>query len=199
MQNSLRTIRAEFTQTTTNAMLKLPLVAEGRFFMTKPESIRWEYLRPEQMRFVIAGDEYTGYYPERRQAEQRNIQRWSERIFRFIGLGQASDELSKFYDIRLEREAAGPDGAHLLILEPKKKRVRKRIVEEVRFFVDATTFLPRRVEHTSAGGGSRVIEFHEIEVNPELSAALYRVELPPGVKVTQGFGGLPGLGADDAR
>ncbi len=195
VQNSVLTLRAEFTETTINQLLKDPLVAEGLFYMTKPDAIRWEYATPEEMKFVIAQDRYTGYYPSQQRAEQRSVKRWSERIFRFIGLGQGSQELRKFYDITL---VAPVDGSplHHLLLSPKKKRVR-RLVDEVHFFVDPQTFLPARVEYLT-DTGSRVIEFQVIQLNPDLAASLYEVELPAGIKITEGFGGLPGLGAPEA-
>jgi len=198
VQQAFTTLSAKFSETTSNDLLAEPMVADGRFYMTKPDSIRWEYERPEAMRFVITHDQYTGYFPERKQAETRNISRWSGRLFRFIGLGQVSSELEKLYDIRLEHAAESPDGTHVLVFEPKKgkRRVRKA-VEDVRFWVDARSYLPTRVEYQGANGHKRTIEFSEIRLNPDLSAALYQVELPPDVKVTKGFGSLPGLGDDD--
>ena len=73
VQLSIQTLSAEFSETTTNQLLKEPIAAEGRFYMTKPDAIRWEYSSPEEMSFVIARDEYTGYFPARKKAEKRNI------------------------------------------------------------------------------------------------------------------------------
>jgi len=201
VQNSIRTLSAEFHETTTNPLLVEPIRAEGRFYMTKPTAIRWEYSRPEEMRFVIADDQYTGYFPEQRRAERRNIQRWREHIFRFFGVGQASGELGKFYDIRLDAVHNDVPGTHLLVLEPKRKRVRKR-VDEAWFWLDAATYMPRRVEYRGTDGRSRRIEFREIRINPDLAAGLYRVDIPNGVVVTTGFSGLGSFDPDrtgDAR
>jgi outer membrane lipoprotein-sorting protein len=169
-------------------------VATGRVYLTKPDSIRWEYSDPEDMRFVIADDSYTGYFPERNRAEKRKIGRWREQLFRFLGLGQASTELAKFYDIRVEEPGREMAGTHCLVLSPKKKRVRKRM-DEVRFWVDGKTYLPVRVEYNGReDGNARVIEFENMRVNPELAANLYSVELPPGVQVTTEFSALSGFG-----
>jgi outer membrane lipoprotein-sorting protein len=197
VQRSIHTLSAEFEETTSNRLLKEPMVAEGRFYLTKPDSVRWEYQRPEEMRFVISRDQYVGYFPERKRAERRNIRRWRERIFRLVGLGQASDELRKFYDIRLEGSPEDEPGTYLLVFEPRKRRVRKR-VDSVRFWVDDSSYLPRRVEYRGSEGTLRTIRFLSISVNPDLSAALYDVDLPDDVEITTGFGGLPGLG-EDAR
>ena len=196
VQASIHTLSAEFVETTTHAMLMEPIIAEGRFFLTKPDSIRWEYSHPEEMRFVIASDQYTGYYPGRKTAEKRNVRRWSEQLFRFFGLGQGSAELSKFY--RIELGHTDESGAFLLLLEPRKKRARKH-VEQVRFLLDGSTYLPRRIEYGGNGGNGRLIEFRSIQVNPDLSAGMYEVDLPADVTVTKGFSGLPGFSPDSAQ
>ena len=144
------------------------------------------------MRFVIADDQYTGYYPRRKRAEKRDVRRWGEQLFRFLGLGQASDELAKFYHIRIDDRASQDDATVLLLLDPKKKRVRKRM-ESVHFWIDARTYLPVRVEYASANGNTRVIEFDSMSVNPEISASLYVVDLPADVEITKGFSALSGF------
>ncbi len=186
VQDSVRTLTADLTMTTHNSLLKEPVVYRGRFFMTKPSSVRWEFDTPEEMRFVIANDEYVGYYPGRKKAERKNIQRWSERLFRYFGLGQGSKELAKFYRISLEDAAAEAGDTHVLILEPRKRRARKR-VEQVRFEVDGKTMLPKRVEYHGSEGDVRIVEFEHTRLNLELSSSLYRMELPADVEVTTAF------------
>ena len=193
VQDGMQTISAEFTETNTNALLNEPIVATGRFFMTKPDAIRWEYTTPEKMSFVISADEYTGYFPARKKAEKRNIRRWRDQLFRFFGVGQGSAELGKFYNIRL-RET--DDDSYLLSLSPKRRRVKKR-VDEVLFWLDAKTYLPKRIEYRAKDGTGRTIEFEKIQVNPDLAAGLYRVELPDDVTITDGFSGLSGISTDN--
>ena len=192
VQDAMQTISAEFVETNTNALLNDPIVANGRFFMTKPDAIRWEYTTPEKMSFVISADEYTGYFPLRKKAEKRNIQRWRDQLFRFFGVGQGSAELGKFYNIRL-RET--DDDSYLLSLSPKRRRVKKR-VDEVLFWLDAKTYLPMRIEYRSADGTGRTIEFEEVQLNPDLAAGLYHVELPDDVTITDGFSGLSGISTE---
>jgi outer membrane lipoprotein-sorting protein len=197
-QDKVRTLSADFVQVTTNPMFVEPVRAEGRFFMTKPDSIRWEYRTPEEMSFVIANDRYTGYFPARKKAEKKNVQRYSKKIFRYFGLGQSSADLLKAYDITLTEPEEGSDGTHLLVLEPKKRRARKR-VERVRFWLDAKSYLPVKVEYRGKDGGTRVVEFTEVRVNPDLAANLFTVQIPSDVTVTSGFSGLPNFGSSSTH
>jgi len=192
VQESIHTMSAEFTETTKSTLLKDVIVAKGKLYLTKPAAVRWEYTSPEEMRFVIANDTYTGYFPVRKQAERRDIRRWGEQLFRVLGIGQTSAQLAKFYKIQIVEEETPVAGRVLLVLDPKKRRVRKRM-ESVRFWIDEQTLLPVRIEYRTHSGSTRSIEFDHIEINPELSASLYVMELPPDVEITKGFSALSGL------
>jgi outer membrane lipoprotein-sorting protein len=189
VQGQIRTLSAEFTQTTRSPLLKDPIIAKGQFYLTKPDSVLWEYQLPEPMRFVVAEGSYTGYFPERKRAERRDIKRWSEQLFRFFGVGQGSKELSKFYDLALGDPGSDEKGAYLLVLSPKKRRVRKN-VDEVRLWVDAATLLPVRIDYVGKDGNQRELRFFNTRLNPDLAAGLYNVKIPAGVPITNGFSGL---------
>lgn len=189
VQGDIRTLSADFTWTTESPLLQEAMVSEGRLFLTKPDSVRWEFTSPEAMSFVIAHDEYVGYFPAQKKAERREFARASKRLFRYFGLGQASDELSEVYRIRLgESDLADAD---LLVLEPKKRRARKRIAD-LRIWVSRETGLPVRVAQASGNGGRRTMEFAAVRVNPQIARGTYDLELPSDVTVTSSADGLGG-------
>ncbi len=189
VQGQIRTLSAEFIQTTRSPLLKDPIVAIGQFYLTKPDSVLWEYSSPEPMRFAVADGKYTGYFPERKKAEKRDIKRWSEQLFRFFGVGQGSKELGRFYDISLGEPGHAEAGSYLLVLSPKKRRVRKRI-DAVRLWVDTKTLLPVRIEYAGKDGNEREIRLMNTRFNPDLAGSLYDVAIPEGVPITNGFSGL---------
>ena len=197
VQDAIRSLSAEFTKTSANPLLREPAVSRGRILMSKPGSVLWEFREPEEMRFLIAGDTYTGYFPERRRAERKNIRRWSETIFRFLGLGQGSEELKKFYDISLGQPGPEMKGTYLLDLEPKKRRVRKR-VDTVRLWVDARSHLPVQFAYHTSQGAEETIRFRDVRVNPDLSAGLFTLDIPKDVAIVTGMSGLGGLGGAPA-
>jgi outer membrane lipoprotein-sorting protein len=189
VQAQIRTLSAEFVQTTRSPLLKDPIVAKGQFYLTKPASVLWEYSTPEPMRFAVSDGTYTGYFPERKRAEKRDIKRWSEQLFRFFGVGQGSKELGKFYEITLGETGSDEKGEYLLVLSPKKHRVRKRF-DEVRLWVDATTLLPMRIDYVGKDGDEREIRLLNTRLNPDLAVGLYNVAIPADVPITSGFSGL---------
>ncbi len=198
VQESIQTLSAEFTETTRSTLLKDEIVAEGKLFLTKPDSVRWEYSAPEEMRFVIADDQYTGYFPVRKQAEKRDVRRWGEQLFRFLGLGQASSELSEFYTIRMGDEDQQQPDSVMLVLDPKKKRVRKRM-QSVKLWIDSETLLLTRVRYASQNGDTRTVDFATMTVNPDLAASLYVVEIPDDVEVSKGFSALSNLSQESSN
>jgi outer membrane lipoprotein-sorting protein len=189
VQAQIHTLSAEFVQTTRNSILKEPIVAEGEFYLTKPDSVLWEYSSPEPMRFVVSKGQYTGYFPERKRAEKRDIKRWSEQLFRFFGLGQGSKDLAKFYAITLGPSEPDMKGTYLLVLSPKKRRVKKN-VEEVKLWVDVSTLLPQRIDYVGKDGNERQIRFLNTRLNPDLAAGTYNLQLPSDVRVSEGFSGF---------
>jgi len=189
VQAQIRTLSAEFVQTTRNSLLKEPVVARGEFYLTKPDSVLWEYSSPEPMRFVVSQGQYTGYFPERKRAEKRDIKRWSEQLFRFFGLGQGSKDLEKLYAITLGSAGDDMKGTYLLVLSPKKRRVRKN-VEEVKLWVDTTTLLPQRIDYVGKDNNERQIRFVKARLNPDLAAGMYSVTIPADVRVSEGFSGF---------
>lgn len=189
VQGQVRTLSAEFVQTTRSPLLRDPVVAKGQFYLTKPDSVLWEYSAPEPMWFVLAGGAYTGYFPERNKAEKRDIRRWSQQLFRFFGVGQGSKELGKFYEIALGDTGKDEKGSYLLVLSPRKRRVRRN-TNEVRLWVDAASLLPVRIDYLGKDGNEREIRFLNTRLNPDLAAGLYNVKIPAGVPITNGFSGL---------
>jgi len=189
VQAQVRTLSAEFVQTTRSPLLKDPVVAKGQFYLTKPASVLWEYTSPEPMRFAVDAGEYTGYFPARKKAEKRDVKRWSEQLFRYFGLGQGSTELGKYYGIALGDPGTDDTSSYLLVLSPKKRSFKKKF-DEVKLWVSATTWLPVRVDYIGKDGGEHEIRFVNTRLNPDLAAGLYQVKIPAGVPITNGFSGL---------
>ena len=60
-------------------------------------------------------------------------------------------------------------------------------------------FLPAKIEYRGKGGSTRVVEFKEIRLNPELASNLYTMQIPAGFTITTGFGGMGGLNPGEAQ
>jgi len=188
-QKETTTLVAGFSERKDLKLLAKPVLSRGEFFYNRPNQVRWEYLEPDRKVFVITESMYIAYYPALKRAEEVPIKKFvGKRLFRFIGLGQSIEELGKYYDIRLAPQSDIKE-THLLLLTPRKKRVRDHVAE-MKIWIDAATFLPRQLQYLEADGDSTLLTFHDIQVNVEVASARFRIELPKDVVVSETFNGF---------
>jgi len=188
-QQGTATLVARFTEEKRLRLLERPRFSQGRFYYNRPNQVRWQYELPERRVFVITEDRYTAYFPAEKRAENVDIKKFvGKRLFRFLAVGQSTRDLAKYYDIA--RVVDGSlEGTHLLVLTPRRERVRERLAM-LRIWIDARTFLPRRIAYEEPDGDSTILTFHDLHPNTDLAASEFRVDLPPDVLVSSTFGGL---------
>jgi outer membrane lipoprotein-sorting protein len=188
-QKETITMVAEFTERKDLRLLAKPVLSRGEFFYNRPNQVRWEYLEPDRKVFVITENMYVAYYPALKRAEEVPIKKFvGKRLFRFIGLGQSIDDLGKYYEFNLAAES-DIKGTHLLLLQPRKKRLREHVAE-MKIWVDAATFLPRQLQYIESDGDSTLLAFHDIRVNIEVASDQFHIALPKDVVVSETFNGF---------
>ena len=188
-QKETITLVASFTEQKDLKLLARPVISRGKFYYHRPNQVRWEYLGPDRKVFVITESVYLAYYPSLKRAEEVPIKKFvGKRLFRFLGVGQSIDDLARYYDFELAPES-GIEGTHLLILTPRKKRMRERVAE-MKIWVDAETFLPRQLAYVESDGDSTLLSFDDIRANTEVEARQFRIVLPRDVVVSQTFNGF---------
>lgn len=191
-QQETTTLVASFTEEKSLKILARPVVSHGRFFYTRPNQVRWEYETPERRVFVITENSYVAYFPTEKRAENVEIKKFvGKRLFRFLAVGQSTQDLAKYYNIARVVDGT-TQGSYLLVLTPRRVRVREHLAV-LRLWVDADTFLPRRVVYEEPDGDSTSLAFEDLRPNVDLPAAAFRVELPSDVLISSNFNGL-GLG-----
>ncbi|OLD63667.1 MAG: hypothetical protein AUI47_08505 [Acidobacteria bacterium 13_1_40CM_2_68_5] len=183
------TLVAAFTEKKDLKLLARPVLSRGELYYNRPNQVRWEYVEPDHKVFVITEDMYVAYYPALKRAEEVPIKKFvGKRLFRFIGLGQSIDELGKYYEFQLAPQSDLKD-THLLLLVPRKKKLRERVAE-MKIWVDTSTYLPRQLQYVEADGDSTLLTFHDVRTNVEVAATRFRLELPKDVVVSESFNGF---------
>jgi len=188
-QRETSTLIAGFTERKDLRLLARPVLSRGELYYNRPNQVRWEYLEPDRKVFVITEDRYLAYYPALKRAEEVPIKKFvGKRLFRFIGLGQSIEELGKYYEFRLATQNDLQD-THLLVLVPRKRKLRDRVAE-MKIWVDAASHLPRQLQYVEADGDSTLLTFHAVRSNVEVAAGRFRLELPKDVVVSESFNGF---------
>jgi outer membrane lipoprotein-sorting protein len=188
-QRATTTLIASFSEEKRLKLLARPVVSRGELYFQRPNQVRWEYLEPDRKIFVITEDRYVAYYPALKRAEEVPIKKFiGRRLFRFIGLGQSIDELSQSYTFRLE-PASDLEGTHLLVLTPRKRKVRERMAE-MKIWVDDTTHLPRKLQYSETDGDTTILTFETLRPNVDVATGRFHLDLPKDVVVSDTFNGF---------
>src|SRR5438876_4923111 len=97
-QKKTTTLQADFKQEKTLALLSKPEVASGHFTYQKPNNVLWTYESPKRVTMLIANGMMTTYYPDLNKAEQIEVKRYQDRIFKYMGASGALDELGAWFN-----------------------------------------------------------------------------------------------------
>jgi outer membrane lipoprotein-sorting protein len=182
VQNGITTLQAGFTQHRVSHLLAAPSDSRGRFYFHVPGEVRWEYQAPRAMTVLISGGVAITYRPAEKRAERVEVGRVQRRVFHFLGAAEPLDALKNYFSFTFRDPG---DGANYeIILEPTTHMLRKRVTR-VDVKIDRSRFLPVALSYTEPDGDSTSWEFHDIVVNQPLPEDLFRLQLPPDVKVVQ--------------
>jgi len=179
-QASVKSIQADFKQQKSLALLAEPQRSRGTFAYEKPDRVRWNYTEPTPVTMLIAGGRMTTFYPNLKRAESLEIGRFQDRIFKYMGAGNAIGELATWFSFRFSDRKG--DATWKLDLVPKTSQVAKR-VKHITIWIDRKSFMTSKFEYVEADGDTTLYEFTSIRVNEPVPAAAFKLELPPAVKV----------------
>ncbi len=195
-QKDVRTLRAAVTETRRLAVLDRPEVLRGELSFERPGRVRWEYSAPEKRVYVLADGKLTGWIPGKNQVERMNVSRYEQRVRRMIALGQDSKSLLK--DFRVTLGTGAPAGRDELLLEPKSRRMRKRVAL-VTLQIDRADGLPHQVQYRTGDGNTVALDLADVRVNQDLAPDTFALRIPPGAHVVEGLSSLGfGPAADDS-
>lgn len=189
-QRGLRSLRADFVQVKNSIMLLDPVRSTGEFFYRAPDRVRWDYRQPDPMVVLFADDFVTTYDPEGRRAERVKVAGRDRRFVQALAGTLPLDDLMEYFRIRFVD--AGPPNPYLFELRPTPATLKKRL-DSLSLEVDRELLLPVVVEFHEADGDSTRYEFHRLQIDPELEASRFLLELGPGVAV-ETFDASAGIG-----
>ena len=165
----IRSVKGEFIQKRSLTILTKPLISEGRFFFTVPDSLRWEYLGPLRSVMLQKGGALKLYHfsegkwkPEMTQANESRrmvlteIRQWFQGHF---------DEGKAFRHQYL----SGPPARVVLI--PGEGI--DKFIQRIEIVLSARPGVIHRVEVEEPGGSQTSIEFKDVEINSTFSSEVF--------------------------
>lgn len=181
-QKKTNTIEADFRQEKILSLLAKPEASTGRFVFSKPDKVLWIYDAPRRVEMLISNGMLTTYYPDLNKAEQLEVKRFQDRIFKYMGASGAIDDLAIYFDFTFTNRSDDP--LFLLDLTPKTKGIAKR-VQHIRIWIDKKTYLTTKFEYTEGDGDITRYEFTNVKVNQPVAQSRFVLNLPPNVRVEQ--------------
>ena len=121
----ITTLTARFTESTTSALLAVPLVAHGTLAVHRPSRVALRYAAPEHRVIVIDGDTMTSAWPSRNLRQVLDIGRTQRRIQQYL-TSDSTVELRRQFaiDLRWDTER---HGCFEVVLTPKRTRIRETL------------------------------------------------------------------------
>jgi outer membrane lipoprotein-sorting protein len=181
-QKNTKTIEADFRQEKVLALLAKPEISSGRFVFSKPDKVLWMYDAPKRVEMLISNGMLTTYYPDLNKAEQLEVKRYQDRIFKYMGASGAIDDLAAFFDFTFTNTSDKP--FYVLDLLPKSKGIAKR-VQHIRIWIEKKTYLTSKFEYVEGDGDITRYEFTNIRVNQPVEASRFVLNLPSNVRLEQ--------------
>ena len=168
MEQSIKTIRAHFTETTTSSLLVKPVVAEGTLLAVRPSDILLDYTKPEKKLLRIDATTLRFVWPDRKLHESRDIRESQARVQKYF-VDKTPDELRRHFAITATDDRARP-GTWRLEMVPKRKQIQQGVTK-IELWIDQRSTMLSTMTLTFAGGDTKTMAFTNVEVNAPITLA----------------------------
>lgn len=162
IETGLKTLTADFTETSTSSLLTAPLVASGTLTVVRPSSILLHYTSDNRT-IRIDGEVMHVVWPARKIDRKTNIGAAQRRIQQYF-VDKSPSQLRSHFDITAT-EAADRTGTWLVHMTPKRKQIREGI-SKLELWIDQSRVVLTAMKMTFPNGDTKLMEFSNVKINP---------------------------------
>ena len=166
LEQSIRTIRARFTETTTSSLLLKPLVAEGTLIVVRPSDILLWYISPERRYLRLDATSLLFVWPDRQLRERKDIREAQARVQKYF-VNKTPDELRQHFTIRTS-EDRGRAGTWRIEMVPKRKQIQQGLAR-LELWVRQDTLMLSAMTMVFPNGDTKTMTFSDVVVNDPVS------------------------------
>ena len=176
-------LQANFREERHMAILKDPVINEGKIWFTPPDKIRREITGNSPSTTVIDGKKMTIYYPNLKTAEQYDLVKRPiiRQSLEGLTAGLNFQRVADYYNIEGTKE----DNSYVVTLSPKTASIR-RLVKSLTLTMK-TDLTPEKVDYQSPRGERVLIDYSDVKRDP-VPDSVYEFSPPSGTNVTNPFG-----------
>jgi outer membrane lipoprotein-sorting protein len=161
-RQSLSSIRARFTETTTSALLEKPLVAHGTVIGAPPARVVMTYTDPERKVVVLDGKTLTIAWPGRNERETVDISSTQKRIDQYF-TNASVEQLRSLFDVTAAADGERPRLERVTMI-PRRKQIKQGLVK-LELWIDREALLLQQMEMTFASGDRKTIALDDVTPN----------------------------------
>lgn len=183
LHNNQPSLQANFREERRLAMLKEPVVNEGKVWFTLPDKVRREIEGNTPSTTVIDGKKMSIYYPNYQQLEIYDLEKRPiiKDSLRALTAGLNFREIGSYYNV----EGSKDGNVYHITLTPKTASVRK-LVKSVDLTLNEN-LTPARVVVEDSKGQRFTITYTNVRREP-IPESTFEFSAPPGTKVSTPLG-----------
>jgi outer membrane lipoprotein-sorting protein len=171
-RQSIHSIRAHFTETTTSSLLEKPLVSHGTLLAALPARVLMTYTDPEKRTVAIDRRSLVVAWPDRQEQERMDISRLQKRIDQYFTQATIA-QLRATFEIEAEPDRVLRQ-TDRVDMRPKRKQIREGL-ERLELWIDRVRLLPVQMQMTFPGGDRKTIRLDEVVVNPPVTDETFQI------------------------
>ena len=171
-----RDFTAQFTQESVFAASDDRRHSSGKLRFAKPGKMDWEYLPPEEQRFLSDGSVFYWYQPDQKQVMIRDFSASFSSdlpVSFLLGLGK----LSESFDAE---ESCLTNLGRLIKFKPKQE---SDSLQRFSLISDLKTNFPVAAKVIDAGGNETVIVLGQVKTNLGLESSSFKLDIPKGTDI----------------
>lgn len=179
---SLRSFQADFEQTYYSSTVTNPLQEKGRFYLRKPDLMRWEYLDPEEKVFIYKKGIFLEYYPEDNQLIRRLLsdENYESETLSLLS-GQKSLKDSYIIEFNPFPSENVDTDVWQLKLTPREEGEYAHILLEI----DRDSWLIHTAIFIDWAGNKQEFHFSKLKPDVHLTQNLFELNVPPDCEIIE--------------
>jgi len=171
-RQSIQSIRARFTETTTSSLLEKPLVSHGTVIAAPPSRVLMTYTDPEHRTIAIDSKSLVVVWPDRREREKIDISRTQKRIDQYFAQATIG-QLRSMFEITAQPDSVIRE-TDRVVMHPKRKQITEGL-ERLEIWIDRESLLLVQLQMTFPGGDKKTIRLDDVAINVPVNDETFRI------------------------
>jgi len=177
---SITSLQADFKQFYYSSASAEPLTGQGKFYLRKPDRMRWEYEAPEKQVFLYNRGQFWLYFPEDKQLIKNAVDSPGHES-EILSLISGNYSITEHYLLSFNPFPSDRQDVYQLKLMPKEEGEFRYILLEI----DRTNWLITKAVFFDQAGNKLEYWFTRLKTGATLSDKLFELKVPPDCEIIE--------------